>query len=442
MANAYGLFWNSVSSDRVYDADSFAEWLNKFFTTGVFNGEPYDLIMRDISCNHLALVEEGRAGHDVLVKDSKSTLNEVTNMSDKVEKIELALADQMISTANMLKDLHKTDAMGNVVDITKDEEISTMEDKLNEFLAKLEEAGIDKDEARAKIEEIIKAKSEVEAEDEDLEKKEDADSYKEYVDNLVDDLNRRDFTMNTMCIDSNGTLIDLLNGKDDINDRIIRTVGSANMKIYEDSLRILRAVRFATTLNFDLDEDLKEAIIRHKDLLKSLSYYRKKEELDKIFSSTNSAYGIKLIKELELAESLELSNLDNLIPTTYLIGIWAQLDVLDKYSFNNTEKESINSINELMNKDILDYNNLYSYGLYISTIVKISFFAIFVPSLILTANRQRLIPAKLQFYACSFLLLFLRVASPIAMLRNTHPSVPSQLDAPGSHANHPIPIAK
>ena len=147
--------------------------------SGVFNGEPYDLIMRDISCNHLALVEEGRAGHDVLVKDSKSTLNEVTNMSDKVEKIELALADQMISTANMLKDLHKTDAMGNVVDITKDEEISTMEDKLNEFLAKLEEAGIDKDEARAKIEEIIKAKSEVEAEDEDLEKKEDLETKEE-----------------------------------------------------------------------------------------------------------------------------------------------------------------------------------------------------------------------------------------------------------------------
>ena len=147
--------------------------------SGVFNGEPYDLIMRDISCNHLALVEEGRAGHDVLVKDSKSTLNEVTNMSDKVEKIELALADQMITTANMLKDLHKTDAMGNVVDITKDEEISTMEDKLNEFLAKLEEAGIDKDEARAKIEEIIKAKSEVEAEDEDLEKKEDLETKEE-----------------------------------------------------------------------------------------------------------------------------------------------------------------------------------------------------------------------------------------------------------------------
>lgn len=141
--------------------------------TGVFNGEPYDLIMRDISCNHLALVEEGRAGHDVVVKDSKSTLNEVQNMDDKVEKTEIALADQMINTANTLKDLHETDENGNVADINEDKEISPMEDKLNEFLAKLEEAGIDKDEARAKIEEIIKAKSEVEAEDEELDAKKD-----------------------------------------------------------------------------------------------------------------------------------------------------------------------------------------------------------------------------------------------------------------------------
>ena len=191
----------------------------------------------------------------------------------------------------------------------------------------------------------------------------------EYVNNLIEDLERRDFTMNTMCIDANGQLIDLLGGKEDINDKIIRTVGNANMKIYEDSLRILRAIRFATTLNFELDEDLKESIKRHKDLLKSLSYYRKKEELDKIFSSTNSSYGIKLIKELGLDEPLELSNLDKLIPTTYLIGIWAQLDVLDKYSFNNSEKEAIIAINELKDKDILNFNNLYKYGLYISTIV-------------------------------------------------------------------------
>ena len=191
----------------------------------------------------------------------------------------------------------------------------------------------------------------------------------EYIDSLIEDLKRRDFTMNTMCIDSNGNLIDLLNGKEDINNRIIKTVGNADLKICEDSLRILRAIRFATVLNFELDIQLKNAIKKHKHLLKTLSYYRKKEELDKIFSSNNCSYGIKLIKELDLAKELDLSNLDKLISTTYLIGIWAQVDVLDKYSFNNTEKESIIKINELMNKDILDNNNLYKFGLYISTIV-------------------------------------------------------------------------
>ena len=190
----------------------------------------------------------------------------------------------------------------------------------------------------------------------------------EYIDSLEEDLKRRDFTMNTMCVDFSGTLIDLLNGKEDINNKIIKTVGNADLKIYEDSLRILRAIRFATVLNFRLDDDLKNAIIKYKHLLKNLSYYRKKEELDKIFSSNNSQYGIRLIRELELDKELELKNLDKLKPTTYLIGVWAQLGCEDKYLFNNTEKESIKAIKELMKKDILNYNSLYNYGLYICTI--------------------------------------------------------------------------
>lgn len=191
----------------------------------------------------------------------------------------------------------------------------------------------------------------------------------EYVNNLYEDLCRRDFTMNTMCIDSNGYLIDLLNGKNDINKRIIKTVGDADHKISEDSLRILRAIRFATTLDFNLDEELKKAILKHKHLLKNLSYFRKKEELDKIFSSINVKYGIELIKELDLSKELEISNIENIVPTTYLMGIWAQLNCVDKYPFNTVERETIMSINELMDKDVLDYNNLYEYGLYISTIV-------------------------------------------------------------------------
>ena len=190
----------------------------------------------------------------------------------------------------------------------------------------------------------------------------------EYIDSLIEDLKRRDFVINTICIDSNGKYIDLLNGKADIDKKIIRTVGDSYKKIEEDSLRILRAVRFATVLDFELDKRLKDAIIKYKYLLKNLSYYRKKEELDKIFASPNCSKGIQLIKELNLAPCLELSNIDKIVPTTYLDGVWAQLDVLDKYSFNNSQKNTIKKINELLNKNILEPINIYKYGLYLSTI--------------------------------------------------------------------------
>ncbi len=189
-----------------------------------------------------------------------------------------------------------------------------------------------------------------------------------YIDSLVDDLKRRDFIINTMCMDKNGTIIDLLNAKKDLDEKLIRVVGNSKRKLKEDSLRILRAIRFATVLDFDLDDNLKVAIKKYGYLLSKLSYYRKKEELEKIFSSPNVRYGLRLIKELGLVKPLQLSNFDDLVITTDLIGIWAQLDVVDKYDFTRNEKEQITKINELLNKDILDNYNLYSYGLYISCI--------------------------------------------------------------------------
>ena len=71
-----------------------------------------------------------------------------------------------------------------------------------------------------------------------------------YIDNLLEDLKRRDFTINTLCIDSNGTMLDLMNGKEDINNKVIKMVGNPRLRLKEDSFRILRAIRFATILNF------------------------------------------------------------------------------------------------------------------------------------------------------------------------------------------------
>ena len=189
-----------------------------------------------------------------------------------------------------------------------------------------------------------------------------------YIGKLIDDLKRRDFTINTLCLDKDGNIIDLLNGKKEIEAKIIKMVGSPKQKLKEDSLRILRAIRFATILDFELDEELKKYIKKYGYLLKELSYFRKREELEKIFLSPNALKGIRLIKELELDEHLELSNLDNLKITSSIIGVWAQLNVEDIYNFSNHEKNYIKQIKELMNKDILDDYNLYKYGLYASSV--------------------------------------------------------------------------
>ena len=188
-----------------------------------------------------------------------------------------------------------------------------------------------------------------------------------YIDNLIDDLLRRDFTINTLCIDSEGNYIDLLNAKQDIDNKIIKCVGDANKKIKEDILRSLRAIRFATILNFKLDDKLKKAIKKNKKLIKKLSYYRKKEELEKIFSSPNCKYGLNLIKKLELDKELNINT--DIIITTSSLGIWAQLNVLDIYPFTKNEKEIIKNIKLALKEDVLDHNILYKYGLYVCTLV-------------------------------------------------------------------------
>lgn len=189
----------------------------------------------------------------------------------------------------------------------------------------------------------------------------------QYIDNLLEDLLRRDFTMNTLCIDAFGNKIDLLNSRKDLDEHIIRCVGDTDTKIKEDILRSLRAIRFATILDFKLDKKLKKTIKKHGPLLKNLSYNRKKEELDKIFASTNANYGISLIKELKLDVYLEI-DLKKLVITTNPLGIWAQINAL-KYPFSNYEKETIKSIQKVLKLDVLNNEVLYKHGLYICTLV-------------------------------------------------------------------------
>ncbi len=110
-----------------------------------------------------------------------------------------------------------------------------------------------------------------------------------FSDTIEADLSRRDFTINAMAIDGrNGELVDIFNGKKDIEARIIRTVGNPIERFTEDPLRILRAIRFAITLNFNIAEETKKAIHECKDELKYISKERITEELKKIFNSNHN----------------------------------------------------------------------------------------------------------------------------------------------------------
>ncbi len=183
-----------------------------------------------------------------------------------------------------------------------------------------------------------------------------------YATELSIDLKRRDFIINTLCMDKHGNFIDLLEARKDIDKKLIRVVGNAKEKIEQDSLRILRAIRFATTLNFKLDTELKEAISLYKKNLKELSFHRKREELNRIFESDNVEYGIELLKEIEV--ELDLSGLSKVNTRTSVLGIWAQLDFSSNYKFSKNEKREIEKLKQLLKQDILDPYILYQYGYY------------------------------------------------------------------------------
>lgn len=192
-----------------------------------------------------------------------------------------------------------------------------------------------------------------------------------YVDDLETDLKRRDFTINAICMDQNGNIIDLLNGKIDLTNKVIKTINNPYKSFTDDALRILRAVRFATILEFSLDEELIDAIKITKKYLKNISYNRKKHELDKIFASVHAKEGIELLEKLDLLEDLDLENLNKVKDYSDLIGIWAMINS-KVYPFTKNEKELIKNINLVNKKDNLNPYILYKYGLYVNTIAGIN----------------------------------------------------------------------
>lgn len=107
----------------------------------------------------------------------------------------------------------------------------------------------------------------------------------EFIDNLEEDLKRRDFTINAICIDKDEKIIDLYNGIEDLNNKILRSIGNPDVKLKEDPLRILRAKRFKENYNLKYDESLNKAIKNNEELINKISKTKINRELNKIKES-------------------------------------------------------------------------------------------------------------------------------------------------------------
>lgn len=185
----------------------------------------------------------------------------------------------------------------------------------------------------------------------------------EYINNLFEDIKRRDFTINALCMDKNDNIIDLLGGKKDLDNHLIKVIGNAEEKFKEDPLRMLRAIRFATILDFDIEETTFNGICNNSGLVASLSSERIKEELTKILSSHNVNRGLELLSKTGIDKAIGLSY-NKVVFTSDILGMWAQIEV-KKVNFSKTEKDSISQIRNLLRIGKIDNFELFNYGLYL-----------------------------------------------------------------------------
>lgn len=131
--------------------------------------------------------------------------------------------------------------------------------------------------------------------------------------NIIEDVKRRDFTINGLFLDiETKTIYDYVGGIEDIKKGIVKAIGDPMLRFKEDYLRMLRAVRFASQLNFRIDDETFKAIVKYAENISGVSAERICTELDKIMESRFPGYGFKLLKETNLMHMifLELKNID------------------------------------------------------------------------------------------------------------------------------------
>ncbi|MGX5683920.1 CCA tRNA nucleotidyltransferase [Chryseobacterium cucumeris] len=160
---------------------------------------------------------------------------------------------------------------------------------------------------------------------------------------LEDDQKRRDFTINAMAISLNknnfGELIDPFNGIDDLEKEILRTPLEPAQTYSDDPLRMMRAVRFASTLNFKIEDESLKAIQQEAERIRIVSMERIMVEFNKIMMSEKPSIGLRLMEQtglmkLVIPELIELKGVEEVEGQTHKDNFYHTLEVVDNISVN------------------------------------------------------------------------------------------------------------
>jgi len=160
---------------------------------------------------------------------------------------------------------------------------------------------------------------------------------------LEDDQKRRDFTVNALAISLNaenfGELIDPFNGREDMQNKILRTPLEPAQTYSDDPLRMMRAIRFASVLHFEIEKNSLEAIKQEAERIKIVSMERIMVEFNKIMLSEKPSVGLKLMEETTLLEKIipeltALKGIEEIEGQTHKDNFWHTLEVVDNISKN------------------------------------------------------------------------------------------------------------
>lgn len=171
-----------------------------------------------------------------------------------------------------------------------------------------------------------------------------------FVRSLAEDMQRRDFTMNAMAINTKGELIDLYGGQRDLAAGVIRAVGQAEERFLEDALRMLRAVRFSSQLGFTIETETLAAMQKQAETITQIAAERVQVELSKLWCGAFVEQGVYALVKSQLAQYLPgsfqsadwqlVQTADRLVGWAYFCQLNADFEatLLQKYRCSNKDK--------------------------------------------------------------------------------------------------------